>query len=496
MIVLLGNMLFPRHEALPLAEHDIFMAEDAQFCRRIRYHKHKIILVLSAMRHHRDCLRSQGHVVHYWEIDETSPALSYEEKLSRTLAEHPSEAIHTYVVEDHAVRSRLEAFCNREGLRLMTHESPLFLTTQAQFQEYRKAYKRYVMVDFYKLQRRRLNILLTEDGQPVGDRWSFDDQNRESLPEDIAIPGIKPPQPTVHVQAVSSWVEAHLGDHPGQSHNFWLPVTREGAVAWMDQFFQERFAQFGPYEDALSTRDPFLFHSVLSPLMNLGILTPREVVHAALTYGEQHQIPLNCLEGFIRQIIGWREYIRGVYHDRGEDQRQSNHLGHTRQLTPSWYEGTTGLDPVDQVIGRLQTRGWGHHIERLMVMSNAMLLCEIHPQQVYRWFMEFFVDSADWVMVPNVYGMGQFAEGGVMMTKPYICGSNYLRKMGDYPQGDWCTIWDGLYWRFIHRQREMIQKNPRMSVMVRSLERMKPEKRDRLFDLAEQFLQTHTVNLA
>jgi deoxyribodipyrimidine photolyase-related protein len=385
----------------------------------------------------------------------------------------------------------LQQFCDRHQLHLILHPSPLFLTTHEQFQDYRDRYQRFFMADFYKIQRRRLNILMAEDS-PIGEKWSFDDQNRQKLPKTLSIPGVQYPDATPHVKAVSEWVNQTYPNNPGNSDNFWLPVTRHDAIAWMTQFFEHRFVQFGPYEDALSDRDPFLFHSVLSPILNLGLVTPQEVVEAALDFAKDHEIPLNSLEGFIRQIIGWREYIRGVYHTIGQEQQQSNALDHPRQLTDAWVKGTTGLIPVDQVIERLQTRGWAHHIERLMILSNIMLLCEIHPNEVYRWFMELFVDSAEWVMVPNVYGMGQFADGGIMMTKPYISSSNYLRKMGHYPKGNWCEIWDGLYWRFIDRNQALLKQNHRMSMMVSTLNRMNTEKRDRLFNLAETFIQTHT----
>ncbi|MEM9136496.1 MAG: cryptochrome/photolyase family protein [Cyanobacteria bacterium P01_F01_bin.42] len=478
MLILFGTMLFPSHASVLKPEMPIFMAEDDQFCARYRYHKHKLMLVLAAMRHHRDELQAQGHQVIYQEVSQSNQ--SYEDKLLDAVQANKSTELHTYELEDFRTKSWLTAFCDRHGLKLCVHDSPLFMTTHEQFQDYRKRYKRFFMADFYKIQRRRLDILL-EGEEPVGGQWSFDQQNREKLPKSVSLPGITLPSPTSHVKAVGQWVEATYPDNPGSVDNFWLPVTRKDAIAWMNQFFTERFDQFGPYEDALSDRDPFLFHSVLSPVLNVGLITPAEVVEAALDYAENHDIPLNSLEGFIRQIIGWREYIRGVYHVIGQEQQRQNELSQQRQLASSWYEGTTGLVPVDQVIDRVLTRGWAHHIERLMVISNAMLLCEIHPDAVYRWFMELFVDSAEWVMVPNVYGMGQFADGGIMMTKPYISGSNYLRKMGPYKKGDWCEVWDGLYWRFIDRHQAMIKKNHRMSMMASTLKRMNPEKRDRLF---------------
>jgi deoxyribodipyrimidine photolyase-related protein len=494
MIILFGNMLFSDRSTLPTQQMPVFMVEDDGFCTHFKYHKHKLILVLAAMRHHRDALQQQGTTVEYWELDSGPAKLSYEEKLLQAVRKYSVTTLHTYTIEDRGLHDRIQDFCSNHHLTLIFHESPLFLTTHAEFQTYRKRYKRLFMGDFYKFQRLRLEILLDKDGKPQGGQWSYDDQNRKPLPKKIDIPSLSLPTPTHHVKAVSALVDRLFPDHPGQSQNFWLPVTHKDSTIWLHQFLSERFSNFGPYEDALSTKEPFVFHSVLSPMLNLGILTPKEVVDSALAYAANHDVPLNSLEGFIRQMIGWREYIRGVYHAIAPTQRQQNVLSHHRKLTPDWYNGTTGLVPVDQVIQQVQNRGWAHHIERLMVMSNIMLLAEIHPTEVYRWFMELFVDSADWVMVPNVYGMGQFADGGQMMTKPYISGSNYLNKMGDYPKGDWCEVWDGLYWRFVDRKRDLLTRNPRLSMTIKTLEKMDSERRQKIFAKAEEFIQTKTVS--
>jgi deoxyribodipyrimidine photolyase-related protein len=496
MILVLGNMLFSEHSRLPIHQMPVFMAEDWGMCTHFNYHKHKLILVLSAMRHHRDALREQGVMVEYEELSAQLSALpkkSYEEKLFRAIQKYQASELHTYTIEDHGFQARIQDFCSTHQLKLVIYDSPLFLTTHAEFQAYRSRYKRLFMGDFYKYQRRRLNILIGPNDQPEGGQWSYDDQNRKPLPKTVNIPSLYNPTPTQHVEDVATLVDQLFPDHPGQSQNFWLPVTYAESVNWLHQFLNDRFANFGPYEDALTSRSPFVFHSVLSPMINRGLLTPQVVVQTALDYAAEHNIPLNSLEGFIRQIIGWREYIRGVYHAIAPTQRQQNALKHRRTLTADWYNGTTGLLPIDQVIARVQERGWAHHIERLMVMSNAMLLCDVHPDEVFRWFMALFVDSDDWVMVPNVYGMGQFADGGQMMTKPYISGSSYLRKMGDYPKGDWCDVWDGLYWRFVDRKKEMLSRNPRLSMMVKTLEKIAPERRTHIFAKAEAFIQSKTM---
>ncbi len=227
-------------------------------------------------------------------------------------------------------------------------------------------------------------------------------------------------------------------------------------------------------------------------MLNIGLLTPREVVDRALRFAEFENIALNSVEGFVRQIIGWREFMRGIYQHHGAKMLRRNFWDHQRRLRTDWYQGTTGILPLDGVIAKANRIGWAHHIERLMIAGNLMLLAEIAPRDAYRWFMEMFVDSAEWVMVPNVYGMALFADGGIFTTKPYICGSNYLRRMGDYPLGEWTTTIDGLFWRFVERHREFLSRQPRLSMLVRNLERQSPERRAALNRRAVEFLRSKT----
>ncbi|MCP9810232.1 deoxyribodipyrimidine photolyase, partial [Cyanobium sp. HWJ4-Hawea] len=255
------------------------------------------------------------------------------------------------------------------------------------------------------------------------------------------------------------------------------------------------FRDFGPYEDSLSLQHDTLQHSLLSPLLNCGLLDPEDVIEATLEHAKAEAIPIASLEGFLRQIIGWREFIRGIDLEFGERQRETNFWNHHRQLGPCWNDGTTGLPPLDAAIEKVNRLAYNHHIERLMVISNLMLLCEIQPRAVYGWFMERYLDSYGWVMGPNVYGMGLMSDGGIFATKPYICGSNYILKMGGAKRGPWCEIWDGLYWRFIDRHRSFFRSNPRLSMMVSLLDRMEPSKRDRLFNLGESFITRVTLPL-
>ncbi|MBZ4201838.1 MAG: hypothetical protein LAC70_01770, partial [Methylovulum sp.] len=273
------------------------------------------------------------------------------------------------------------------------------------------------------------------------------------------------------------------------TENFIYPTDHAGASLWLDEFLETRFEKFGSYEDAMVGNEHFLHHSVLTPMLNIGLLSPQQIIDKALQVGDNKNIPLNSLEGFIRQIMGWREFIRIVYEREGSHQRTQNFWGFERKIPKSFWLGTTGILPVDNVIQKLLQTGYSHHIERLMVMGNFMLLCEFHPDEVYRWFMEMYVDAYDWVMVPNVYGMSQFADGGLMTTKPYISGSNYLLKMSDYPKGDWTEIWDGLFWRFMYVHRAFFLKNPRMGMLVKMFDKMPEQKRNNHIAVAENFLK-------
>jgi deoxyribodipyrimidine photolyase-related protein len=237
---------------------------------------------------------------------------------------------------------------------------------------------------------------------------------------------------------------------------------------------------------------PYLWHSLLSPLINLGLLTPVEVVERVMA---EPNVPLASREGFIRQIVGWREFIYQIYIEyQSHEYHTRNSLGHHRRLNNSWYKGTTGLLPLDETIRGILRRGWCHHIERLMVVGSAMVMAEVHPDDAYRWFLELFVDSGEWVMIPNVYGMSQFADGGFFATKPYVSGSAYLRKMTNYPVGAWCEVWDGLYWNFISHHQQLFIANPRMSMMVRQWEKMSPAKQEHHQTVAKNWIKSVTLD--
>ena len=234
-------------------------------------------------------------------------------------------------------------------------------------------------------------------------------------------------------------------------------------------------------------------HSVLSPYLNLGLITPKEIINTILEANEDKKIPLNSLEGFVRQIIGWREFMRGIYQNYDDKLENTNFFNHQRKLTDDWYNGTTGIDPIDDAIKDVNTYGYAHHIIRLMHLSNIMTLSQLHPKEIYKWFMEMFVDSSDWVMSPNVFGMGTYSDGGIFSTKPYICGSNYIIKMSNYKKGNWSDIVDGLYWSFVHKNKEILSKNPRMGMVMMSYRKLKEDRKDYLLKIANEFIAKKTT---
>jgi deoxyribodipyrimidine photolyase-related protein len=270
----------------------------------------------------------------------------------------------------------------------------------------------------------------------------------------------------VYIKEARRYIQEHCTTPYGQGDEYYYATTREEAKQVLRTFLEQRFALFGPYEDAIQQEGHILFHSMISPYINNGLLTPEYVVTTTLLYAEEHTIEIASLEGFIRQVIGWREFIRGVYVVAGVKQRKRNFFGYTKKLPASFWNGTTGILPIDTTIKKVEKTAYLHHIERLMVMGNYMLLNEYSPDEMYRWFMELFIDAYDWVMVPNVYGMVSYSDGGMMTTKPYISGANYILKMSDYKKGEWGDMWTKLYWDFVTKHQELFINNPRMRMLI------------------------------
>ncbi|MCA9508377.1 MAG: cryptochrome/photolyase family protein [Myxococcales bacterium] len=489
MFLLMGSHLFDPNHLAAFKDKIIVMIEDYGLCTHFRYHKQKLIFFLEAMRNHRDLLRSCGFNVHYSELKFNAKPIPFVKQLEKIIKQKNITELTSFSIEDKFFRQEINELCIKQNLSWMVYDSPLFLNNEREICE-ALSDKRPLMKNFYQSQRVSREILLTKNQLPLGGKFSFDNENRLRLPKNIVIPLIAPASPSIHQDKIVQVVTKFFQKHPGDIAP-WLPTTRAHAKKALHKFIQERLISFGPYEDAIQKDEPFLFHSVLSPLINCGLLTPQEILDETLKNADS--VPLNSLEGFVRQILGWREFIRGIYEKFSYQQKDDNFFGHQRKLAASWYSADTSILPLDTAIKKAQLYGYCHHIERLMIISNIMLLCEIHPLEAYRWFMEMFVDSADWVMGPNVFGMGQFSDGGLFTTKPYICGSNYILKMSNYTKDDWCDTLDGLYWRFIDKHKKFFLEQPRLSMMPKLLDRIGSQRKNYLFKKAQQFIELHTI---
>ncbi len=478
------HQLYKEHPATK-KKHTVYLIEEPLYFTQYNFHKQKIILHRASMQFYADYLRRQGFVVVYKEANNKDADVR---NLMAALAKEKITTIHFCDVTDNWLNKRIHAAATLHNIELVNYSSPNFLNTIESIAPFFKGKKHYFQTSFYIQQRKERNILLLADNLPEGGHWSFDRDNRLKYPKTSTPPVVKPATDNKYVQEAITYAEKNFKNNYGDAIPFIYPVTFEDAEKWLQHFLKTRFDAFGIYEDAIVEKEHFLNHSVLTPMLNVGLLQPQQIINAALAAAPKYNVPLNSLEGFIRQIIGWREFIRIVYEREGTKQRTKNYWGFNRKIPPTFWTGNTGIQPIDSTIKKILKTGYCHHIERLMVLGNFMLLCEFDPDEVYKWFMELFIDSYDWVMVPNVYGMTQFADGGLMTTKPYISGSNYLLKMSDYKKGAWSSIWDGLFWRFMHVHRNFFLQNPRLGMLVKTFDKMPVEKQQLHINNAEKYL--------
>lgn len=435
------------------------------------------------MKYYEKELKRAQHTVSYLEFHEASL-----EKLFQKFSGENIKAIHYTDTTDYLLERRLNRLSSNYQISLKKYTSPNFLTTEEEINSLFRGEKKYFMASFYQKQRRRLNILMDGD-QPVGGKWSFDAENRKRIPPGLKIPDHYEPAQNIFVKEAIRYVEKNFAVNYGNTESFAWPTTHAEAESVLVDFLQHRMHQFGEYEDAIVKQQSVLFHSVLTPALNIGLLSPQQIIDNVFEFHRTKKYPLNSLEGFVRQIIGWREFMRAMYMREGVKVRTTNSFGFTRPIPASFYKGTTGIEPIDSTIKKVLGKSYCHHIERLMILGNFMHLCGFDPDEVYRWFMELFVDAYDWVMVPNVYSMSQYADGGLITTKPYVSGSNYVLKMSDYTKGPWCEVWDALYWRYIDLYQDPFSKNPRMSMIVNLVKKMDAAKLKNHRQGAEDFLK-------
>ena len=483
------NIIFPNQlfeeSNLFLNKKKTYLIEEHLFFKQFNFHKQKLVFHRSSMKNYENYLLSKGIDVAYIETkNQESDIRIFLDKINVT-------EINIYHPEDNWLEKRIKKSCKKNNIKINIEENPLFLTAHDDLLPFfNPEKKKLFQTSFYKSQRKKMKILIDNDQNPVGGKWTYDDMNRHKFPKNKKTPTLdySKLQSENYINSVN-YVQKNFTENFGIINDIQLyPTDFKSSRLWFNDFLKTRFDEFGIYEDAVLIGESIINHSVLSPLINSGLLNPKYVVKNSLEFYKKNKIPINSTEGFIRQIIGWREFIRGVYVSKGSEERTKNYWNFNRKIPKSFYDGNTGIDPIDDTIKKVEKSAYGNHIERLMILGNFMVLCEFDPDEVYKWFMEVFIDSYDWVMVPNVYGMSQFADGGLMSTKPYISSSNYIIKMSDYKKGEWSDIWDGLFWSFMDKQRDFFKKNPRMRMLISSFDKMDSLKKEKLLMDAHNFL--------
>ncbi|MFC7175589.1 cryptochrome/photolyase family protein [Halosegnis marinus] len=496
-VLLLGDQLHP--DRGPVADADrVVMVEAWEFARRRAYHPHKLVLVFAAMRHARDRLRERGVAVDYYEAD------TFGEGLDAHFAAYPGDDLVTMRPASHGAADRLRALVTARGGTLRVVENDLFLCSRERWDDYAgDAEPPYRQEQFYRTMRRETGYLMA-DGDPVGGEWNYDDENRETPGEDYEPPDPPRYEPDSVTEAVIERVGAMDGsydtDPPGPGwadpDPFFWPVTRDEALDALDRFVEERLAEFGPYQDAMLAGERSMNHALLSGAMNVGLLAPDEVIEAVIDGArEQPETPLNSVEGFVRQVLGWREFIRHCYREAMPELADANQLDQTEPLPEFYWTGETEMACMSDVVGGVRERGYSHHIERLMVLSNFALTYGVDPSELNEWFHAGYVDAYHWVTTPNVVEMGSFGAG-VFATKPYASSANYVNRMSDYcsgcpyyhtkASGEGSCPFNALYWDFLDRNEERLRETGRMGLVYSHLDDKHGEELDTIRERADE----------
>ena len=469
----------------------VLMMEVVEEATYVPHHKQKLVFIFSAMRHFADELRHHGLNLDYVRLDDPANTGSFTGEVQRAIARHrPSRIVVTEPGE-----WRVLEMMKGWGAEVLPDDR--FFATPASFAAWAKGRKQLRMEFFYR-DMRRLSGLLMEGDDPVGGQWNFDHDNRKSLPKDVMPPKRRRFEPDGVTREVMGMVAERFPDHFGDLEPFGWAVTRADTLEALDHFITACLPRFGDYQDAMQQGDAFLFHSVISPYLNVGLLTPREVCDRAQQAWSRGDAPLNAVEGFIRQILGWREYVRGLYWLKMPDYAETNFLQAGRPLPSFYWTGQTEMNCLSQAIGDTRRHAYAHHIQRLMVTGNFALLAGLDPRQVEQWYLLVYADAFEWVELPNTHGMALFADGGVMASKPYAASGAYIDRMSDYCSG--CRYrpevklgpkacpFNYLYWDFLIRNEEKLKGNPRMAMPYLTLAKMDAERRSDIVRHAAKFL--------
>lgn len=468
------------------AEHDLIcLFEVRAEATQVKHHKKKIAFLFSAMRHFAAELEAAGNTVHYSNLDDAANTGSFLGELQRMLAIYRPEKIVVTDPSEYRVQLDVRSWEKRLNLAVEIRADDRFLCSTNEFEQWANGRKQLRMEFFYREMRRKHNILMADD-QPIGGQWNFDSENRKRAPNDLQVPDTYTAEPDAITRAVLDLIATEFEDHFGDLSPFHFAVTRSQALQALDQFITRRLHQFGDYQDAMLQDEPWMFHSHLSFYINCGLLSPLECIRKAEAAYHQGNAPLNAVEGFIRQLLGWREYVRGIYQLKMPDYESENFLEATRPLPPLYWGQATKMNCLRQCVSETKRHAYAHHIQRLMVLGNFALLTNIDPQAVNQWYLIVYADAYQWVELPNVSGMVLFADGGLLASKPYAAGGAYINKMSNYckqcsysvsqKNGPAACPFNYLYWGFMLRNRTKLAKNPRLGMVYRTLDKMTEEK--------------------
>ncbi len=463
------------------------MMEVADEATHVPSHRQRTVLFLSAMRHFAANLSDEGWRVRYVPLDDPENTQTFTGEVERAVGALRPKRLLIVRPGEHRVLASVDDWQKKTRLAIEVLEDRHFLTELDAFEEWRSERERPVLGQFYRAQRRRLNVLLTDKRAPVGGAWNFDSSNRKRFSKAPELPAPRRFDPDEVTHQVARLVERRFPSAPGRSESFGWPVTRAQSLEALSDFISDRLACFGPYQDAMWTDEPFLYHSLLSPALNLKLLDPREVVNAMIEAFEEDRAPIQSVEGFVRQVIGWREFIRGIYWSEGDGYADRNGLDQHGRLPDFYWNGETDMECMRQSLNQVLEHGYGHHIQRLMITGNFALISGVHPRAVSDWYLGMYVDAVDWVTLPNALGMVMHADGGVVGTKPYAASGQYVKRMSNYCAGcrydpskrsgpDACPM-TVFYWDFIDRTKQTFRGNPRMRLPLTHLERMSRDER-------------------
>ncbi|WP_067223433.1 cryptochrome/photolyase family protein [Stappia indica] len=476
----------------------LLMMEVAQETTYVPHHRKKIAFILAAMRHHAAALRDAGWQVDYVELDDPDNTGSFGGEIGRAVTRHDPLRIRVTEPGEWRVLEILRGLEAEHNLPLDILPDSRFLCSHKEFASWAEGRKQLRMEYFYREMRRKTGLLMEGD-EPAGGRWNFDSENRKPAETDLFMPRPLDVEPDATTRAVLELVEARFPDGFGTLTPFRFAVTTEDAEKALERFIDEALPRFGDYQDAMLTGEKYLYHSVLSPYINAGLLDPLHVCRKAEQAFLDGDVPLNSAEGFIRQIIGWREYVRGIYWLKMPDYAGANHFGASRPLPDFYWSAETKMACLREVVGQTRDEAYAHHIQRLMVTGNFALIAGIDPYQVHEWYLSVYADAFEWVELPNTVGMSQFADGGLLASKPYAASGNYINKMSDHCRncaydvkdrtGENACPFNALYWDFLIRNREKLGANPRLAQPYRTWDRMSAETRKDYLNAAARSLK-------